>query len=166
MKTMLPILLVATCAAAAAQGAALDRKDREFIEKAAGGGMEEVQAGKLAETKAGNPEVKAFAAMLVKDHSANNEELRALAQRKGVTLPSTLPHDQQEKIDKMQRAKDFDRSFIKIQGLKDHKEDIKDFEKASKQAKDPDVKAYAEKTLPVLRKHWQRAEELSTAIKG
>jgi putative membrane protein len=166
MKKLLPALLCAACGMAFAQNAHLDKKDREFIEKAAAGGMEEVQAGKMAEGKAQNADVKSFANMLITDHSANNQELQALAQQKGVTLPGTLPKKQEKKIDKMEKAKDFDKTFIHVQGIQDHKEDIKDFEKASKDAKDPDVKAYAAKTLPVLQKHLQRAEEIEKSLGG
>jgi putative membrane protein len=65
----------------------------------------------------------------------------------------------------MEKAKDFDKTFIREQGIQDHKHDIKEFEKASKEAKDPDVKAYATKTLPVLQKHLQRAEEIEKSVK-
>jgi putative membrane protein len=163
---LLPTLLFAATGLAFAQNGQLDKKDREFIDKAAAGGMEEVAAGKLGESKARNADVKSFASMLVTDHSANNQELQALAQQKGVTLPSALPGKERKKVDKMQQAKHFDKTFIDEQGLKDHKHDIKEFEKASKEAKDPDVKAYAAKTLPVLQKHLQRAQEIEKSMKG
>ena len=166
MKKLLPLLLAAACGAALAQGAQLDKKDREFIQKAAAGGMEEVEAGKMAQDKARNPDVKSFASMLVTDHSDANQKLQALAQQKGVTLPSALPAKQQKTVDKLAKAKDFDKNFIHEQGLEDHRKDIKDFEKASKNAKDPDVKAFAANTLPVLQKHLQRAQELSKSVKG
>ena len=166
MKKVLTLVLASACCVAFAQGQQLDKKDREFIQKAGAGGLEEVQAGKLAEGKAQNPDVKSFAGMLVTDHGASNQELQSLAQQKGVTLSTTLPHKQQNKIDKMAKAKDFDKTFIHEQGIEDHKDDIKEFEKASKGAKDPDVKAYATKTLPVLQKHLQRAQEISKTMGG
>lgn len=166
MKKLLPLLLTAACGIAFAQTAHLDKKDREFIQKAAAGGMEEVEAGKMGEGKAQSADVKSFASMLVTDHSANNQELQALAQQKGVALPAALPKKDQKKIAKMEKAKNFDKTFVHVQGIEDHKHDIKDFEKASKSAKDPDVKAYATKTLPVLQKHLQRAEELEKTLKA
>jgi putative membrane protein len=168
MKKQLTLLtLAAACGLAfAADNAALSKHDKDFIEKAAAGGMLEVQAGKMAESKAQNAEVKSFGSMLVTDHSAANDELKALAQKKGVTLPTELPKKEQKKVDKMAKAKDFDKTFIHEQGVEDHKHDVKDFEKASKDAKDPDVKAFAAKTLPTLQKHLQRAEELEKSMKG
>lgn len=166
MKKLLPLLLLASCGMAFAQTAKLDKTDRQFIEKAAAGGMEEVAAGKMGESRAQSADVKSFANMLATDHSANNQELQALAQQKGVTLPTALPKKEEKKIARMEKAKDFDKTFVHEQGIQDHKHDIKEFEKASKEARDPDVKAYATKTLPVLQKHLQRAEELAKAEKS
>ena len=53
--------------------------------KASQGGMTEVEAGKLAQEKGASQDVKDFGAMMVKDHTQNNEDLMALAQTKGVT---------------------------------------------------------------------------------
>src|SRR6185369_3563928 len=81
--------LAAAGAVVSASGAdAVSKKDQEFFTKAAGGGMFEVEVGKLAESKASDPQVKSFGSMLVKDHGAANEELKALASRKGAQLPS------------------------------------------------------------------------------
>jgi putative membrane protein len=142
---------------------AVSKKDQEFFTKAAGGGMYEVEAGKLAEAKATDPQVKSFGAMLVKDHGAANEELKALASRKGAQLPGALPADKQKKIDKLSQSKNFDKDFIQEVGLKDHKADIGLFEKASKGADDADVKAFAAKTLPTLRQHREHAQGLEKA---
>jgi putative membrane protein len=165
-KTLTALFVAAACGIAFAQNAPLDKKDKEFIEKAAAGDMLEVEAGKMAQSKSQNADVKAFGSMLSTDHTASGEEVKALAQKKGVTLPTTLPKKDQKKLDKYAKAKDFDKTFIHEQGIEDHKHDIKDFEKASKDAKDPDVKAFAEKTLPTLQKHLQRAEEIDKELKG
>jgi putative membrane protein len=144
----------------------LAKNDREFFEKAAAGGLFEVEAGKLAESKGTGADVKSFGSMLVKDHSAANDELKTLAGSKGVQLPAALPADKQKKLDKLAKAKDFDKEFIKEVGLDDHKKDISLFEKTSKDAKDPDVKAFAAKTLPTLKQHREHAEGLNKAHKG
>jgi putative membrane protein len=165
-KLLIPAMLaVALGTVFAADNGSLDKKDREFIEKAAAGGMQEVEVGKLAESKAQNADVKSFGSMLNTDHSAANQELMSLAQKKGVTVPSTLPKKEQKKVDKLAKAKDFDKEFIH-DGVEDHKHDIKEFEKEAKDGKDPDVKAFAQKTLPVLQKHLARAEELDKSMKG
>lgn len=165
-KIAMAVLLSATGVAAFAAGpSGIDKADREFIQKAAAGGMLEVAWGKLADAKSQNADIKAFAATLQKDHGAANDELKTLAEKKNVTLPSTLPAKEQKQVDKLSKARHFDEDFTE-ENVKDHKKDIKDFERASKHAKDPDVKAFAAKTLPTLQAHLQQAEQLHNASKG
>ncbi|MDB5861005.1 MAG: hypothetical protein JWQ76_4694 [Ramlibacter sp.] len=163
-KLSMALMLAATAGMSLA--ADLSKSDQQFFEKAAAGGMYEVEVGKLAESKAQDPDVKAFGAMLVKDHSAANDELKALAQKKGVTLPAALPKHEQGELDKLAKARNFDKEFIHEVGLEDHKKDIKLFEKTSKNAKDPDVKAFAAKTLPTLRAHLGHAQSIDKALKN
>ena len=59
---------------------------------------------------------------------------------------------------------EFDRAYAKAM-LKDHKKDVKEFKEAAKDLKDPDLKAFAEKTLPVLEDHLRMAEQLQTNVK-
>ena len=145
----------------------LDRKDRKFIESAAEGGMSEVQMGQLAQGKATDPNVKSFAGMLVDQHTASNNELTKLANEKGVELPAAPKHSQRRDIEKMGKksGSTFDRDYVRYE-VKDHKKDIKEFEKAARDAKDPDVKAWAEKTLPTLREHLAAAEKLPESGKN
>ena len=165
MKKLLPALLVVACGAVFAQGAQLDKKDQKFIEKAASGGMAEVQIGNMAQQKAQNADAKSFASMLSTDHTAANNELKTLAQSKGVTLPASMDKHDQKRIEKLDKSKHFDKDFAK-DGVKDHKHDIKDFEKEAKDGTDPDVKAFAAKQIPVLQKHLQAAEQLEKAAKS
>ena len=164
MKTTQKLLVaVAALAAAAAAHAQASKHDQEFMTKAAAGGLYEVQAGNLAQEKGRTPTVKAFGEMLVKDHSAANDELKSLASAKGVTLPTALPADKKKRLDKIAQAKDFDKEFVDEVGLDDHKKDIQLFEKASKSADDADVKAFATKTLPTLKAHREHAQGLKKA---
>lgn len=164
---MKPIhVLIAACVAlGSAAHADVTKKDRDFMVRAAAGGLYEVEAGRLAESKASSAELKSFGAMLIKDHSTANEELKALAAAKGVDLPTALPADKQKRLDKVSSAKNFDKEFIDEVGVSDHKKDISLFEKASKDADDADVKAFATKTLPTLRAHREHAEGLKQAHK-
>ena len=145
--------------------AEVSKKDQDFFTKAGGGGMFEVEAGKLAQSKGQSDGVKSFGDMLVKDHSAANDELKALASKKGASVPAALPADKKAKLDKLSRAKDFDKDFVKEVGLDDHKTDIALFEKTSKDADDGDVKAFAAKTLPTLKAHKDHAEGLAKGAK-
>ena len=118
--------------------------DRKFIHDAAVGGMFEVKVSQMAADKTSNAGVKSFAEMLVKDHTAANQELKQVAQQKGVALPDSLPREKQRQIDQLAKKSgdDFDRSYIREVGLNDHRKDIKMFEKESKNGKDADTRAF------------------------
>jgi putative membrane protein len=145
---------------------AVDKSTSDFMVDAANGGMTEVQGGKLAEQKAVSARVKAFGSMMVRDHSNANEELKSLAGRKNVTLPATVSEENQKMIDDYNKksSKDFDKDYIDMM-VKDHETDVKDFEKASNDVKDADVKAFIDKTLPTLRAHLDSARAIQKAIK-
>jgi putative membrane protein len=154
----------ATPAAAthAAPAKKLDHKDRKFVQNAAEAGMFEVQVGQLAVSKATDPQVKSFAQMLVEQHTQANNELTQIANAKGVEMPAAPKHSQRREIEKLgkRNGADFDQHFVKEAGIKAHKKTIKEFEKAAKDLKDPDLKAFAQKTLPVLQNHLAAAEKL------
>jgi putative membrane protein len=164
MKTAKFFVAALGLAVAAASHADVSKKDQEFMTKAAAGGLYEVQAGTLAQQKGQAEGVKSFGSMLVKDHSAANEELKALAASKGVSLPSAMTPDKKKRLDSVSRAKNFDKEFVDEVGLDDHKKDISLFEKASKNADDAEVKAFAAKTLPTLKAHRTHAEDLKKAL--
>jgi len=128
--------------------------DSSFVNEAAIGGISEVELGKLASTKAANAEVKKFGQMMVTDHSKANEELKALATKKGWTLPTESDSSHKSTLDtlKNKSGADFDKEYVE-EMVDDHVEDVKAFEDKAKNATDPDLKAFAEKTLPTLRKH-------------
>lgn len=151
-------------AAAAAFGASaqgLTSMEKMFLVNAAGSGMYEIEVAKVAGAKARQPAVKAYADMLVRDHTASLAELKQLASREGVTLPGDMPQDKRAKIQRLSKEKEFDRQFLKQVGLEDHRIDIALFESASHNAKDADIKAFATQTLPSLREHRAQAEKLS-----
>jgi len=145
---------------------AVDKDDAKFAVAAANGGMGEVEMGKLAQEKAVNAKVKDYGAMMVNDHSKVNDELKALAKSKGITLPGVLDKDEQNAKDKLsaKSGTDFDKAYVKSM-VDDHKADIKDFEKAAKNLKDPDLKAFALKTLPILNKHLETIEKIHNGMK-
>ena len=143
------------------------RGDRRFILEAAGSGMFEVQAAQLATTKASDPNVKSFAGMLIDHHTKANDELTKIANAKGVELPAAPPRAQRREIEQMGKrdGQAFDGEFVKTIGIKAHEKDIKAFEKASKDVKDPELKAFVDKTLPTLKEHLAMAQKLPQAGK-
>lgn len=140
--------------------------DSEFAIKAASGGLMEVELGKLAGQKAQNQQVKDFGAMMVSDHSKANEELKTLTASKNITIPATLSEEHQKHVDDLAKLSgaEFDKEYVKLM-VDDHKEDIDLFKSASSDAKDPDVKAFASKTLPTLQKHYDAVKAIQDGMK-
>jgi len=164
MKTQIKftvLLLSATLTATAFAAGELKHRDHEFVEDAAVSGMEEVSISKVAVDRAQNADVKAFAEMMVKDHTGANSELTSLASTKNVALPADKTN-----VEKWSErsAKDFDHEYVEKM-IHDHKKAIETFEKESKNGTDPDLKAFADKTLPTLRAHLDRVEQLKTEVK-
>lgn len=139
--------------------------DEAFLKKAAQGGLMEVRLGELAKSKGMQPGVKDFGAMLASDHGKANAELKSLAESKKVELPGQLDSKGEAMINRFEKLSgaEFDKEFVEAM-IKDHKKDVKEFEDVAKDSKDADVKAFAEKTLPTLRSHLQKVEELQKEI--
>jgi len=133
---------------------------------AAAGGMEEVQLGQLAQQKAMAQDVKAFGAMMERDHSKAGDRLTALAKDKNIVLPSALSPEMQKMADKLQKKDgiNFDKDYISMM-VDDHKKDIKEFEKEAKNGADADIRAFADSSLHMLRAHLDSAESCNRRIK-
>ena len=162
MDTQSKMSQTATTPATTTPATPLDAKDSAFVMKAAMGGMMEVEGGKTAQQNGASDRVKSYGAMMVNDHGKANAELMSLAASKGITLPAALPADKQKHMDEMakMKGKSFDQHYVSMM-LKDHKEDIADFEKAANGAKDADLKAWAAKTLPTLKTHLDSVQAIS-----
>jgi putative membrane protein len=144
----------------------VSEEDSKFAVMAASGGMTEVQLGELAQQKASSQRVKDFGAMMVRDHSKANDELKSLAGMKNITLPPAPGEDHMDHIKDLsgKSGKQFDRDYMKMM-VDDHQEDISEFEKCSNNAADADLKAFASKTLPILRMHLDSAKAINDALK-
>jgi len=131
--------------------------ENDFAVKAANGGMFEMELAKMAQEKAASKDVKEFAAMMLTDHMAASEELKAIAAKKNITLPTTLGKDEQEDVDEMAKltGAEFDKKYVDAM-VEDHEKDVKLFQEASIAGQDPDLKQFAGKTLPTLQKHLER----------
>ncbi len=140
---------------------------QKFMEEAATGGMMEVQLGEMAQQKAGAQEVKDFGEMMVNDHSKANEELKSIAQGKSVTLPGQLTPKQQREVEKLSKLSGdkFDDEYMKMM-VKDHEKDVEAFEKASQNLPDEAVQEFAAKTLPTLKEHLQKAEDINQQLRS
>jgi putative membrane protein len=163
--SVLACLAISAIAHSYADDAAVNSSDKSFMKNAAEAGMAEVKAGEMAKAKSANPDVKAFGEQMVTDHTKAGDELKALASTKKVEMPKSPSLMQQGKA-KLLDAKtgaDFDKAFAETM-VSDHKTVVDAFKKASTEATDSDVKAFAAKTLPTLEMHLKMAEDLQNKV--
>jgi putative membrane protein len=139
--------------------------DRQFFMEAAHGGMTEVELGRLAADRATNPDVKEFGQRMVDDHGKANDELKSLASQKNVTLPEDIGRENEALKTRLSKLSgpEFDKAYINAM-VRDHNKDVKEFEHQANVASDPDVKAFASKTLPTLKEHQKMAHELQVKL--
>lgn len=142
-------------------------EDQKFMDKAALGGLAEVELGKLASERAANPEVKELAQTIVQDHEKSNDQLKQIAQSKGAKLPQELDRAHKRERDRLSKltGAEFDRAYVQTM-LKEHDKDIKEFQNQAQKGKDPDLKKFATDNVPVLKQHRQRAQELQAKVGG
>jgi putative membrane protein len=146
--------------------APLSGPDRQLMETMARAGAAEVEAGRLAESNAASPEVKKYARQMVEDHGKANRELQELATRKGVTLPTEPDAAQKDRIAdvKAKQGAAFDQAYVSEAAVKDHVAAKELFEKVAKSAEDPDLRAFAEKNLPVIDHHLEMAKQIDAKL--
>jgi putative membrane protein len=142
---------------------AASNPDASFYKNAAEGGIAEVDAGRLAQDKANSQSVKDFGAMMVKDHSAANEKLQALATSKNITLPTTPSVAQMASKTKLDvlSGDTFDKSYVKGQ-IRAHRQTIALFRQEITSGQDADAKAFATATLPTVRAHLKAITAIAT----
>ena len=138
-----------------------DEKSSEFLKKVTNSGMAEVQLAKLAQQKATIEAVKNFAAMLERDHTAVNQQVKNLADQRNVALPAVISDDKQKMYTDMEKmtGKAFDKDYISMM-VKAHGDGISLFEDTRSNASDIDVKNFADKTLPTLKMHLDSAKAI------
>jgi putative membrane protein len=133
--------------------------DADFVQKAAKGGLAEVELGLLAQQHGASDAVRKFGRQMVHDHSDANIELRQLAASKRIRVPQSLDEKDAAERDRLSKLSDreFDAAYMRDM-LKDHQEDVAEFQSTADKAQDPDVRAFASKTLPTLQDHLRMAE--------
>ena len=140
--------------------------DKHFLKNAAQAGNYEIEGSKLAQSKSKNPEVKSFAKHIIDDHTKAAAELKALAAKKGVELPAkpSLLQMTSLKLLGTHDGTEFDESYAENIGVDAHESAVEDFSEAAEDDDDPDVKKFAQKTLPTLQKHLEMAKSLESKV--
>jgi len=138
--------------------------DVDFAVAAADGGMMEVELGTMASKKGVSADIKKLGAMMVKDHSAANNELKAVAKTKNITLPAAMSDKCRKKVQDLteKTGADFDKAYADLM-VSDHKDDIDEFKKEADSGKDSVLTAWARKKVPVLEHHLMMAEQAKKA---
>ncbi len=152
MRRLLYVLAVGLVGGGVALAA--DVSDKTFADKAAAGGMAEVKLSKLAMDKADSTEVRQFARKMVVDHSKAGEELKQIAEKQSIPLPSAMDEQHQKLYDKLARMSGpaFDKEYMHAMAV-DHDDAVKLFSEQARNGNDPELKSFAMKTLPVIEKH-------------
>lgn len=137
------------------------KADQKLMRNLAEANLAEIETGKLALQKSQNDQVKAFAQKMIDDHTQSQKELEQLAQQKGVTLPTEtdMKHKTAAKALSALEGDKFDKMYMNQVGVRDHKNTHQLLSKAQKNAKDPDLKAMAEKTAPIVDNHLTMAQD-------
>lgn len=140
---------------------ALNAMETDFVKTAAAAGQYEVALARLAAEKATDPAIKSYASMLVEHHTGVNDQLQLLASNANVPLAASVPMAKQQSLDKLSQASGtaFDKEFIQTI-TRDHKDGIALFERATRDAKNAEVRSFAQATLPTLQAHLSAAERL------
>jgi len=159
--------LLAVSGPAAAQTQVVNDADRQFVNKAASDGVAEVELGQIATQRAARPSVRSFAQRMVTDHGRSNTELATLARSKSIELPAKVDASQQAMRDRLSalNGADFDRAYMS-EMVRDHTEDVAMFERAAEVSTDPDIKAWAARSLPMLREHLALARQVNGEVAG
>lgn len=144
------------------KSAQASKEAQTFVTKAASGGMFEVESSKLAVEKAKRDDVKSFAQKMVTDHGKANADLQSMAQKVGVKVPDKMEPKHQAQVEKLNKtgAESFDKAYLDAQ-IEAHKESVALFQNYAKSGDQPDLKQFAEKTLPTLQEHQRMAQDLA-----
>lgn len=145
--------------------AMVNKQDADFAVKAADANLAEIELGKLALEKATDQRVKDFAQRMVSDHQKANDELMTIATSLNITLPPVVSEDH---VGKQRKLRDisgdaFEEEYIDIM-VNDHDRAVSLFEDAASDARNADLQAFAAKTLPTLKKHFEEAKLLRDSI--
>jgi putative membrane protein len=145
---------------------AMSAPDREFVMTAASSDNMEVEASRLALERTKSDAVRKFAQQMVDDHTKTGEQLRTIARNAGVTEAMQMNSMHSGDLDKLRgmNGRDFDREYAAQVGVAAHQQAVTLFERAAREATEPQLKSFAEQTLPHLRDHLKQAQALARQV--
>lgn len=152
MTLLLLALAGCLCAKAQIPQPDPDTTAKHFLTVASIGNLQEVNAGQLAAQKAKAADVRSFGQMMVKDHGDAEQKLMQLAKLKNINIPEAASGDIQPDTALQNAGDNFDRLYVHAM-LAGHTSTVQTFETYATNGKDPDVRRFAQQTLPTLKKH-------------
>ena len=166
MLTAIAVVMLTT-GVQAQKGYLASGRDEDFVKEVAQATQVEVEASRLAMTKAQNAEVKAFAEKLIKEHTAASQELNGLVKSRHAEWKDddTLFTERKQKHESLQKlsGKEFDKEYLEDM-ISDHESTLVLFAKYSLNASDTELKSFADKTQPELREHLKLAKDLKAKL--
>jgi len=139
--------------------------DKKFLAMAAQADVDEIKLGELAEQKASNPDVKAFAKHMIVEHKAMTASMKPFADAWGLTPPADVDSDHQDEWNKLNglSGADFDKEYMDA-AVKDHAKVLDAFEKEVKDTKDAKFKAAVIKGKSHVAAHKNMAYDLKKKL--
>ena len=141
--------------------------NEEFIKKAYSRNGDEIQLAELAKKKSSDNRIKDFADMLIRDHQKANEDLKKIAMNMNVKTSEGLSVEgkiRKEELD-MKKADQFNRAYINSI-IKEHEKDETLYQQATTELTNASLKEYASGTMKTIKKHLERAREISTSLEN
>jgi putative membrane protein len=139
--------------------AKVSRADQKFVREAIEAGVMEVELARIAAQRATHEHVKAFARQIQEDHGKSNAELKTIADTKGIELRQSFQGKHKRTLHRFSKLAgvEFDLQYIRLM-IEDHKQELQEFQREADNGKDPDIKTFASKQIPILRKHLEMAQ--------
>jgi putative membrane protein len=141
----------------------LSALDNQFVMDAAHGGMAEVRLGQLALQRSTNPQVKQFAQRMIQEHTQANTELMRLTTQKGINAPTDVGPKYQAAMMRLMQLSgaNFDQAYMNEAGVNAHLESTAVYQRQAALGQDPDLKAFASRTLPRVQGHLEMASKMT-----
>jgi putative membrane protein len=141
-----------------------DTTARHFLIVASIKNVQEVSAAEQAVQKAKNPEVKAFAQMMLKDHGQAEQQLLQIAKSRNIQLPPAAIGGIKPDPLLTSVGNNFDKNYVHAM-VAGHGNTVQTFEAYTINGKDPAVKAFAQQMLPTLKMHLEHIKSIDAQLK-
>ncbi|RJR38362.1 MAG: DUF4142 domain-containing protein [Desulfobacteraceae bacterium] len=169
LTVLLILLLLGACSQKAGRATpeGLNGEETFFMQEASVLGVASVKLGQIALQRSSTEEVKQFAQTVIDDYVVAGQQIRNIAEKKEIILHTEPDEEDESTADRLSRMKGsaFDRQYISIV-LRDHQKGVDRFKVQAIQGRDSELKAFAERNLPVLQQHLDHAKALHGKLGG